>query len=289
MEDNYRNCYLHNWYSEFENLTIKSRFFELPSGVRNFILNTPFIIPKNLLEIADENYDLRHLDSLVNDTLAQFKPSRSVIVKLNSSTLDDVSYMVMNSEVTDTMSLIKLLKASNKASYEFVSPFSIIDSKETNDTFVIGFREIIDIKPKGEFRLFFKSSKLYAISQRYLDFKLVNDSETKNGIISWVNRWLKLHTLPCSDIVIDVYVRGTKGEQRDILILDMEPLNEFTNMLLVDQKNPSDEVTLYTLERDNVPIQSRADVESRYPLELTAALAGDKNAIELLKEIGLKI
>lgn len=195
------------WSSIFGNKTIKSKYFELPEHLKQYILDETDL---------DEN-QIVDLKQKINSTIAD-EFNGKAFVKLNFSSPLDLKARGTSLCITNFDEMLKLLKKSFRTKFDLKNPFG--DFNARLDYYIV-IKEYCELDNDREFRIFMKNKELYFISSRYTN--IITDVSLKKRDVMKISKSLideVYNVIREDELIIDFYITRTN----DVILIDIAPL-----------------------------------------------------------------
>jgi len=176
-------CQFEEWYSNFENDTLKSKIIHLDSEFMKYLTADGVYLPNNVKQsdkdyLSDDDECIVSKEQSNNNEEVNFKISldiiepisaalrqsqRGLFIKLNWSAPTDASWLFGNSvrcRVIDDVLL--LLKSSDRIIFDIEHMFKncIGSSRTSPDRFTLVLRNWADLTPSMEFRVFVRDCSI---------------------------------------------------------------------------------------------------------------------------------
>jgi len=252
------NAALPSWYSNFKNVTFKTRILIIPAEFLEYLLSDgTLVLPKGSLHELDPLHGERSDDSEEWDAAssgeevecpsfpvfeAKIKQSiqalgGGVLPKLNWSAPKDATWIACTSTLKCCTpgEIYLLLKSSDFVTHDLTKVFECCEDYDSNKPPEVVYSLILrrwhELNPGGEFRVFVKGCKIIALCQRHANsfyhFIPPNSEDIVKDIMQFYNRAIK-GKYPDSDFVFDVY----RKDKDKVYLVDFNPFGPVTDAIL---------------------------------------------------------
>ena len=228
------NCAFHNWYSQFENTSVRSKIVNISDDALQYIVSNGLILPSDIS--ANNRSD--DLDKFFSDIKSAIKSlGGSVIPKFTWSVPIDAKWISHDKSLKCQTpdEVMMLIKSSDFVTHDIEHAFDDCNESESPSCkqtlcHKLNLREWVDIIPSSEFRCFVKNNALVGISQRHCD-TFFPDLTTKVDFIKEkiTNFFLAKIQFKFSNVnfIFDVFL-----DKQEVKLLDFNAFNSSTESLL---------------------------------------------------------
>ncbi|CAG8544484.1 461_t:CDS:2 [Diversispora eburnea] len=264
-EQHILNCAFSSWYSNFRQVTLKSKIIKpLPAEFIEYLHADGVFLPdqnygrnryaeysddsdsdennESEVEFNDENYEplpnFPDLEQQIWQIIEEF--DGAVFPKLNWSSPRDATWISATNTLkcTTPSDIFLLLKSSDFIAHDLDHAFDECDHdgqvttrRQRPDSYELVLRKWYDVTTSLEFRCFVKNENIIAISQRddnFYHFLLDIGEDLEAKIIQFFTSHIQNKFLD-SDYVFDVYIMRNRER---VWLIDFNPFGSMTDSLL---------------------------------------------------------